>query len=137
VAARLAGRAELCCSEHAARTDFGELDSRVGCPRAGLVPDRVAFAADDNVVARPRQHAQRDLIGHRSRWQPERGFLPEQFCHALLQRVRRGILAVLIVADGSRCNRRAHRGGRPRHRIRTQIDRGVRRLGHAEPPLYR
>ena len=119
VAARLAGCAEFRGGEHAARTDFGELHSRVGCRGPGFVPDRVAFATDDDVVAGPREHAQRDLVGHRSRRQPERGFLPEELRHALLQLVRRRIFAVLIVAEAAmaRSRRRAvtvSSGGRSR-----------------------
>ena len=69
---------ELVGGEHAAGADLGELHAGVGRRAAGLVPHRVALAADDHVVAGPRQHAQRDLVGHRARRQPERRLLAEQ-----------------------------------------------------------
>ena len=92
---------------------------------AGLVPDRVALAADDHVVARPRQHAQRDLVGHRAGRQPERGLLAEQRGDALLQRVDGRVLAELVVADRSGGHRRAHRRRRPRDGVGAKVDRRV------------
>ena len=50
------------------RADLVQLHAGVGRRAAGLVPDGVALAADDHVVAGPRQHAQRDLVGHRAAW---------------------------------------------------------------------
>ena len=83
----------------------------------------MGFAADDDVVARPRQHAQRDLVGHRSRRQPER----RSPCPAARRRAPAArwwrVLAVLVVADGRGGHRGAHRRGRPRHGVGAQVDR--------------
>ena len=122
--------------EHAARADLGELDARVRCPRARLVPDRMAFRTDDDVVARPREHAQRDLIGHRSRRQPKRGLLAQQAGYAPLQLVRGRILPVLIVAHRRDGHRLAHGGRRPGDGIRAKVDRGLVRLNHQVSPRY-
>jgi hypothetical protein len=78
VVARLDRGDELRRREDAARADLGELHAGVRCRAAGLVPDRVALAADDHVVAGPRQDAQRHLVGHRAARQPERGLLAQQ-----------------------------------------------------------
>ena len=71
-AARLDRRLERGDVEDAARADLDQLHAGVRRRAAGLVPAGVGLAADDDLVARPRQHAQRDLVGHRPRRQPER-----------------------------------------------------------------
>ena len=86
----LARRTELRGAEHAARADLGELHARVGGPGARFVPHHMAFAADDHIVTRTRQHAQRHLVGHRSGRQKKRSFLAQQRRHALLQRLTVG-----------------------------------------------
>ena len=50
-------------------TDFaddGELNAGVGGARPGLVQDDVRAGRNEDVVARPRQAAQSDLVGHRA-----------------------------------------------------------------------
>jgi hypothetical protein len=76
VVARLDRGDELRRREDAACADLGELHAAFACRAAGLVPDRMALAADDHVVAGPRQDAQRHLVGHRAARQPERASLP-------------------------------------------------------------
>ena len=92
------------------------------------MPYRVALATDDDVVPRPGQRAKRDLIGHRSRRQPERGFLSEQGRDLFLQQVDGGILAVLIVADRRGGDGGAHLLRGTGDGVRTQVDRRARML---------
>ena len=125
--ARFHRRDEFGDAEDAAGADFGELHAGVGGRRAGLVPDGVALAADDDVVARPGQHAQRNLVRHRAAGQPERRLLAEQARDALLQRIDRRVLAVLVVADGRGGDGGAHLRRRPGHGVRAKVDR--RRAG--------
>jgi hypothetical protein len=134
VVARLDRGDELRRREDAARADLGELHAGVRCRAAGLVPDRVALAADDHVVAGPRQDAQRHLVGHRAARQPERGLLAQQRGDRVLEPVDRRVLAVLVVADGRRRHRRAHLGRRPGDGVGAQVDRGSSR-GLPELPL--
>ena len=108
--ARLHRRDEFGGAEDAAGADLGELHAGVGGRPAGFVPDGVAFAADDDVVARPGQHAQRNLVGHRAAGQPERRLLAEQGRDALLQRIDGRILAELVVTDGRGGDGRTHSG---------------------------
>ena len=112
------------------RPDLGELDAGVRRRAAGLVPDRVALAADDDVVAGTRQDPERDLVRHRPARQPERRLLAEERGRALLEAVHRRILAVLVVADGRGGHRRPHRGRRQRDGVGAKID-GGKGLSHA------
>ena len=100
--ARLDRREEFFGGEYAPRADLGQLDARIGGRASGLVPDRVGLAADDHIVAGTRERAQRNLVRHRAAGQPQRRFLAEHRGDAFLQRVDRGVVAVLVVADGSR-----------------------------------
>ena len=90
--------------------DFGELHPGVRPARAGLVPDGVAVPADQDVVARSGEGAQRDLIGHGPGGQPERRLLAQQRSHALLEEIHGGILAELVVPHRRGGDGRAHRG---------------------------
>ena len=92
---------------------------------ARLVPGRVAFAADHHLVARPRQHAQGDLVRHRARGQPERCLLAEQLGQAVLQAIGERVFAVLIVAHRCACHGFAHRRCRPGDGVGAQVDRVV------------
>ena len=123
VTSRLVGVNELVRREDAAGADLGELHTGVRRAAAGLVPDGVALAADDHVVARTGERAQRHLVGHRARRQPERRLLAEQLGDALLQRVDRRVFAELIVADVGRGHRGAHAGRGIRDGIGAEIDR--------------
>ena len=136
-AARLDRGFELVRGEQPAPSDLDQLHAGVGRGAAGLVPAGVRLAAGDDLVARPRQHAQRHLVGHRARRQPERRLLAQQLRAALLQQVRRRVLAVLAVAHRGGGHRRAHGVGGAGDGVGTQVD-GV---GHglaslcAGPPL--
>ena len=72
--------------EHAARADLVDLHAGVRRRAAGLVPAGMRLARRDHLVARPREHAQRHLVGHRAGRQPQRGLLAEQLGDARLQR---------------------------------------------------
>ena len=123
VVARLDRGDELRRAEDAARADLGELHAGIRRRAAGLVPDGVAFAADDDVVAGARQDAQRHLVGHRAAGQPERGFLAEQRGDVLLQPVGRRVFAVLVVADRCGGHGRAHLGRGTGHGVGAEVDR--------------
>jgi hypothetical protein len=60
----------------------------------------VALATDDDVVSGPSQHTQRNLVGHRAAWKPERGFLVKERRDSLLKAIDCRVLAELIVAYG-------------------------------------
>ena len=128
VTRRLARGEELFDRERASGSDLGELNTGVGARGARLMPYRVALATDDDVVPRPGQRAKRDLISHRSRRQPKRGFLSEQGRDLFLQQVDSGIFAVLIVADRSRGDGGAHLLRGTSDGVRTQVDRSNRML---------
>jgi len=122
VVARLDRGDEFRRAEDAARADLGELHAGVGRRAAGLVPDRVALAADDDVVAGSRQHPQRHLVGHRAAGKPERGLLAEQGGDLVLQPVDRRVFAVLVVADRSGGHRGPHLGRGTGDGIGTKVD---------------
>ncbi len=94
----------------------------LAAPAPGLVQHEVRLGRHEHVVARSRQAAQRDLVGHRARGQEERGLEAEQRGDLVLQPVDRRILAVLVVADLRLGHGAAHRGARQGHRIRAQVD---------------
>ena len=120
--ARLYRRKELLCCEDTARADLGQLNARVGGRSPGLVPDRVRLAADDHIVSGAGERAQRNLVRHRAAGQPERCFFAQQRGDALLQRVHRRVVAVLVITDGGRGDRRSHCRGWTGDRIRAQVD---------------
>ncbi|OFV81110.1 MAG: hypothetical protein A2W26_04280 [Acidobacteria bacterium RBG_16_64_8] len=63
---------------------------RVSCAR--LMPDSVAFTADDDVVPGAGQNPKGDLVGHCARWEPERRFLIQKRSNLILQTIDGGIL---------------------------------------------
>src|SRR5439155_21462785 len=75
MASGLARGKELFGSKDTSCADFGELHSRIRSRPAGLVPDRVALAAHNDVVPWPGEHAEGDLIRHRTCRQPKRRLL--------------------------------------------------------------
>ena len=83
----------------------------LAAPAPGLVQHDVRLGRHEHVVARPRQRAQGDLVGHRARGQEERGLRAEQRRDLVLQPVDRRILAVLVVADLRLGHGAAHRAG--------------------------
>jgi hypothetical protein len=127
VVARLDRRNELLRCEDTSRSNLGQLNARVGGRSPGLVPDRVCLAADDHIVAGPSERAQRNLVRHGAARQPERGFFSQQPGDALLQRVHRRIVTVLVITDVGCSDRRSHRRGWTGDRIRAQVD-GRRRI---------
>jgi hypothetical protein len=117
VPSRIARRSELLGGEHTIHANFRQLNTGIRTRSSGLVPYRMRFTADDDVIAGSCQRTQGDLIRHRPRRQPQRGFLAEELCDAFLQSVDRRILAELVVANGRRRNRLAHRWRGTRDRV--------------------
>ena len=74
-------------------------------------------------ISRAGVHADGNLVGHRSRRHEDRGLLSQQLRRAGLERVNRGVLAEDVIAHLGLSHRPAHRRGRPRHRVRPQINR--------------
>ncbi len=122
MAGRLERRAEFRLGEEPSPPDRGELHAGIGAAGAGFVPDHVGFVAEHDIVARPRQDLQRDLVGHRAARHEDRGLLAEQIRDPFLQQVHRRIFAVLIVADLGFGNRAPHAGGWFRDGVGTKID---------------
>ena len=122
VVARLYRREKLLCCEDTPRADFGQLHARVGGRSPGLVPDRVSLAANDHIVSRAGERAQGNLVRHRAAGQPERCFFAQQRGDALLQRVHRRVIAVLVITDGGYSDRRSHCRGWTGYGIRAQVD---------------
>ena len=118
----------------AAAADLGELHAGVGRRAAGLVPDRVALAADDD--SSPGRVSTRSAT-----WfaivplgSQERGFLAEQRGDALLQPVDGRVLAVLVVADRRGRHRRAHRRRRTGDGVGAQVDHRLSRISAEASP---
>src|SRR4029453_6068981 len=108
VSSRPPGLQKVLGREDSVSADLRELHARVGIASPGLVPDRVALATDDDVVSRPSQHTQRDLVRHRAAREPERGFLAKEGRDPFLEAIDGRILAELIVAYGGGRHGRSH-----------------------------
>ena len=109
---------------------------------ARLGDDRVRRAVQDQLVAaRPRVQPERDLVAHRAARQEQRGLLPEQLGHALLEAVGRRVGEPLLVGHLRRRDRLPHRLGGLRLRVAVEVDHGRRRLAvnhpEAEPARLR
>src|SRR6266851_3860438 len=100
MARRLVGGAEILGGEKAAAADDAELHAGIGRCRTGFVPHDMRLVADDDFIARPGQHLEADLVRHGAARHEQRRFLAEQRGDALLQAIDRGILAILVIADG-------------------------------------
>ncbi len=118
----LAGGPKVVGREQSAGARDRELHARVGGGGAGLMPDDVRFIADDDVVAGSCEQLQADLVRHRAARDEQRCLLAEQLGDALLQPVDARVFAVLVVADWRLGHGPAHAVGRPRHRVRAEID---------------
>ena len=68
--ARFARAEKILCGEEASHADLGELHAGIRRRPSGLVPHRVRLTTDNDMIARPRQHAQRNLVRHRAGGQP-------------------------------------------------------------------
>ena len=106
----------------AAGADLGQLDAARRRRSAGLVPEDVRLARHEDLVAGPRQRADRDLVGHRPGREPERGLVAEHRRDPLLEPVDRRVLAELVVADLGAGHRLAHRRRGPGDGIGAQVD---------------
>lgn len=125
---RLRRGEELLGGEEAPGPDLCELDSRVS-RRAGLVPDRVALAAYDDVVARPGQHPEGDLVCHRPGRQPQRRLLSQERRGPPLEEVYRGVFAELVFADRGGGDGGPHLWRGASDGVRAQVNGGVG-VGH-------
>ena len=99
---------------------------------AVLVDDDMRVLLCDEHVTRTRVELERDLVRHRRGRDEDRRLVSEERRHAILERVDRRILALLLVADGRLGDRAAHAVRRLRRRVRAQVDHGrdatVRRM---------
>ncbi len=99
---------------------------------AVLVDDDVRVLLRDEHVTRTRVELERDLIRHRRGRDEDRRLVSEERRHAILQRVDRRILALLLVADDASAMARRMPVRRLRRRVRAQVDHGrdatVRRM---------
>jgi hypothetical protein len=66
MAGRLVGGAEIGGGEQPTSAGDGELNARVCRGGAGFMPNDVRFLPDDDVVARPGQDLEADLVRHRA-----------------------------------------------------------------------
>ena len=122
VVARLGVAAHIVGSKETIDADFGELHTRIRGRAAGFVPHRVCFGADQHIVPRARQHAQRDLIGHRAGGQPERRFLAEQAGDARFKGIERWVVTVLHVAHWRLRHHGTHGIGGTGDSVGAQVD---------------
>ena len=99
----------------------GELDRCVARRRAHLEADHVLVATGDDDVARPRQHAHRDLVRHHARGDEHRRLLAHQIGEAFLEFAHRGVVTESVVADHGARHRLAHRGGRLGDGVGTEV----------------
>jgi len=89
---------------------------------AALVIDDVAVTVADDLVAHPRERAERDLVRHRPGGHPHGRFLAQQRRDAVLQRIDGRVLAVDVVAHFRGRHGLAHSGGRAGDGVAAQID---------------
>jgi hypothetical protein len=122
VARRHAGRQHVVRVNTPAAADLGELDAGVGAAAAHLGPHGVALAAHEHGVARPRQNAQRHLVGHRARRHHSAASLPRSAATRSCSAVTGRVLSELIVADRRRGHRGAHRVGRAGDGVGAEVD---------------
>ena len=112
------GRIELAARPvHRAHVHAGQ---RAGS--AALEMDRVRGVVRDDLLARPRVHAQRDLVAHRPRRQEDGRFFAQQLGHHLAEQVDGGILHLLLVAHLRLAHEAPHVGGRPRDGVAVEVD---------------
>lgn len=114
---------ELIDGEDTLSSDLRELDSGIGSCTASFMPDRMAFAAYNDVVARLGKHPQSHLVGHRSGWQPKRGLLSKKRGDPFLEVVYCGVFGELIVANRGGGDRRPHFLSGASDSIRSQVYR--------------
>jgi len=97
--------------------------------RAAALPAiRVRHLADDVFVAAAAMREDRDQVALRAAGDIESRLLAEHRRDPVLQRVDARVVAEDVVADFGSGHRRAHRRGRPRHRVAPEIDHAAR--GH-------
>ena len=87
-----------------------------------LVDHHVRVLLRDEHVSGARVELQRDLVRHRRRRDEDRRLLAEQRRDALLERVDRRILALLLVADRRLGDGSTHALSRPRRSVGAQVD---------------
>ena len=77
------------------------------------------------------------LIGHRSRWKKQGGFVPKHVRDPFLKGIHRGVLCENIVASrrGRHCG--DHRGSRTGDRVGTQIDSSLGVVAHGDKVILR
>src|SRR2546423_4047573 len=89
---------------------------------AELREENVRVLLCDHLVARLAQRPERDLVRHRRGRDEDGLFLAEQLRGQLLEPVDGRVLALLLVADLGRRDRRAHLGARLRLRVGAELD---------------
>ena len=119
---RFVGGAQIGRGEHSAAADDGELHSGICRPGARFVPNDVRFVAEHDLVARPGQDFEADLVRHRAARHEKGSLLPEQLGDFFLQPVDRWVFAVLVVANRRRSHSLTHPRRRQGHGVRTKVD---------------
>jgi hypothetical protein len=121
----LKGCGQLIGGKQAAMTDADQLDGRQGGAGPGFVPLDVRAVGTQDIVTGLNMAANRDLIGHGSRWNKQRSGLAQAGRHHFFKSPDGRIFAEHVVANIRRCNRRSHRCRRSCHCIGAQVDDGL------------
>jgi hypothetical protein len=103
-----------------------ELDPGISSRSPVLVNYDVLARSCDDHVTWPGQQPDGQLVGHSSGRDIQSGVLADTSGEYFLQFVDRGIFGIDVVAHLGIGHGPPHLRGRPRHRVRSQVDHGIR-----------